>query len=102
MSSRNLTNFLDLVTLMGHPQFDSSLLACLAEWVQTKHFSIYRVQDQSPALLLCGTYNDHHSIPLRCGQSYVQRFHAYDDLYQKFSESRTSAASNPDWAGVCG
>ncbi len=79
---RNLTNFLDLVALMGHPQFDSSLLAYLAEWVQAKHFSILRVQDQSPTLLLCGTYNDHHSVPLRCGQSYVQRFHAYDDLYQ--------------------
>ncbi len=75
-------SFLDLVAIMGQPQFDSSLLAYLAQWVQAKHFSILRVEDHKPALLLCGTHNDHHSVPLRCGQSYIKRYHVYDDLYQ--------------------
>lgn len=80
--NKNFSNLLDLVALMGNPQFDSSLLACLAQWIQAKHFSILRVQDETPALLLCGTYNDHHIVPLRCGQSYIKRYHVYDDLYQ--------------------
>lgn len=78
----NFSNFIDLVTLMGHPKFESTFLTYLAEWIHAKHFSILRIKDSQPSLLLCGTHNDHHNVPLRCGQSYVQRFHIYDDLYQ--------------------
>ncbi|RKG30622.1 helix-turn-helix transcriptional regulator [Acinetobacter tianfuensis] len=81
----NFSNFIGLVALMGRPEFESTFLAYLAEWIDAKHFSILRVKNSKPSLLLCGTHNDHHNVPFHCGQSYVQRFHVYDDLYQNLA-----------------
>ncbi|OTG93244.1 helix-turn-helix transcriptional regulator [Acinetobacter sp. ANC 3832] len=76
-------HFVDLVALMGRSDFDSSLLIYLNQWIQSKYFSILRVKDKTPALLLCGTQDDSYAIPWNCGQSYVKRYHHYDNLYQE-------------------
>ncbi|WOE32572.1 MULTISPECIES: helix-turn-helix transcriptional regulator [unclassified Acinetobacter] len=81
--THNTTHFFDLVALMGHQNFDSSLLMYLEQWIHAKHFSILRIKNEIPTLLLCGSYNDHHRVPLRCGQSYIKHYHAYDELYQQ-------------------
>lgn len=87
-NSQNFSNFIDLVALMGRPDFDSSLLFYLNTWIQSKHFSILRVKDNVPALLLCGTQDDSHIVPWSCGQSYVKRYHVYDDLYQTLATQK--------------
>ncbi len=77
------THFIDLVALMGRTDFDSSLLTYLNQWIQSKHFSILRIKDEQPALLLCGTQDESYTVPWNCGQSYVKRYHHYDALYQE-------------------
>lgn len=82
---QNFSNFIDLAALMGRPEFDSSLLFYLNTWVQSKHFSILRVKDNIPALLLCDRQHDRPNVAWHCGQSYVKRYHLYDDLYQNLA-----------------
>lgn len=80
--NNEFSHFVDLVALMGRPDFDSSLLGYLNQWIQSKYFSILRIKNETPALLLCGTQGDRDSVPWSCGQSYVKRYHHYDGLYQ--------------------
>ena len=66
------SNFIDLVALMGRPDFDTHLLLYLNKWIRSKYFSILRVEDNTPVLLLCGTQDEERTVPWSCGQSYVR------------------------------
>lgn len=80
------SNFIDLVALMGRPDFDTHLLLYLNKWIRSKYFSILRVEDKTPVLLLCGTQDEEQTVPWSCGQSYVRKYHHYDDLYVRLSD----------------
>lgn len=88
-----ITNFVELVALMGQADFDSKLLIYLSRWVNSKYFSILRVKDNHPALLLCGTHDDSYTIPWNCGQSYVRNYHHHDNLYQELSTKKANSHS---------
>lgn len=77
-----------LISLMGNDQFEFSLLCSLNHWVTSKHFSILRIRNHIPSLLMCGTDNGGQYIPLRCGESYIKRYHMHDVLYQDLIHQR--------------
>lgn len=63
-----------LITSMGEDIFPSSLLDCLQHWVQSQHFTMIRMDNPHPTLLLAGTRHPDSDLVWRCWQVY----HHYD------------------------
>lgn len=84
----DLQRFVDLTCIMGTDGFSSSLLDCLAHWVQSQHFNVLRMDKDHPSMLLAGTRYRDPRLVWRCWHAYSRQFHAYDDLYSQMQGQR--------------
>jgi len=82
-----LEKFVNLTSIMGSEHFASSLLGCLEHWFSSRHFSLLRMTEKQPQLLLTGTLNADSRIVLRCGQAYARRYHLHDPLFVSMQQS---------------
>jgi len=76
----DLQRFVELNCLMGSDHFSSSLLDCLDPWITSQHFSVLRLGDEQPSMLMAGTRYHDPRVVWRCWRAYARKFHSHDQL----------------------
>jgi DNA-binding CsgD family transcriptional regulator len=84
----DLQPLVDLACSLGSERFPSALLNCLGHWVDSQHFSVLRMDEAQPGMLLAGTRHADAQLVWRCWQAYSRQFHSHDQLFQRMRRQR--------------
>lgn len=82
------TSFADVVCNMGQEGFERSLFNCLGQSLDSRHFTLIRMDKGQPSLLYAGTRHADRQLVWRCWHAYSHYLHRHDPLFIRMPEQR--------------